>query len=660
MNGKKRKAVRVGVISGAAVRVCNWLSSAFSRGTVSKCLSMHDKAREAYDSSLIVSFVKKLLSKNSKNVSRIRKYVARQFEDSLILNLFAKLFEKLLSLPGRTVGAFSLTWSAYVVLVYFIKTYALELTTASISDALCGILVFLSSIPLLFSEGSVRKLCSQSGIFSGLLRNLYGVPGEVLETGRESRMAQSPAVVLGILLGILTYFVSPTAMLSVFALIICVVLVMTYPEAGVIISISAAPFVGMAPSPSILLACFVLITDLAYLIKVVRGKRVFKFGFTELTVFGFLCAVMLSGFAPSESNTLENALLSVALLSVFFPAVGLMKNRHWIRMCAIAVVAPAIALSFIGISQYMLGYAPFGWVDTDLFGGITARAVSLFNNPNILGVYLVLVLPMTLSLTLPKHNARIRTIGIIGSALIVVCTVFTYSRSAWLGMLVGAMVFACMVSPKGLLWLIPIAGAAIVGAICFPESFGARLLNFFTLTDSANGYRIAVWNSSFNMLCDVFVGGIGKGEEAFKTAYVNFAGAGTQSAMHSHSLYMQLIIECGAVGLFTMLASVLSIISKCRSAAMKPLKNKELTDLSKAAIAGVVGLLAAGVFDYTWYNHRVFFIFWALLAIACSAVNSSEAENVEYLTYANDERSSFLTVSIPGTKNNKYDYGEED
>ena len=95
MNGKKRKAVRVGVISGAAVRVCNWLSSAFSRGTVSKCLSMHDKAREAYDSSLIVSFVKKLLSKNSKNVSRIRKYVARQFEDSLILNLFAKLFEKL-------------------------------------------------------------------------------------------------------------------------------------------------------------------------------------------------------------------------------------------------------------------------------------------------------------------------------------------------------------------------------------------------------------------------------------------------------------------------------------------------------------------------------------------------------------------------------------
>ena len=91
-------------------------------------------------------------------------------------------------------------------------------------------------------------------------------------------------------------------MLTALALFLCVVLVMSYPESGVIISICAAPFVGLAPSPSILLACFVLVTDLAYLIKTVRGKRVFKFGLTELAVFGFMCAIFLAGFAPGTNN----------------------------------------------------------------------------------------------------------------------------------------------------------------------------------------------------------------------------------------------------------------------------------------------------------------------------------------------------------------------
>ena len=61
--------------------------------------------------------------------------------------------------------------------------------------------------------------------------------------------------------------------------------------------------------------------------------------------------------------------------------------------------------------------------------------------------------------------------------------------------------------------------------------------------------------------------------------------------------------------------------------------------------------MIAGIFDYTWYNFRVFFVFWALLAFASAAVNVSSYEN-EFVQYAeNDECSSFVTVSIPRLNN---------
>ena len=392
-------------------------------------------------------------------------------------------------------------------------------------------------------------------------------------------------------------------------------------------------------------------TAVAYLIKVLRGKRVFKFGITELAFFGFMLAVFLGGFAPGESNTLENALLCCSLMLIFPLAVNLMKYRRWLKTCVSAFLIPAAVVAFIGIAQYCIGIAPSGWLDEELFTGIASRTVSLFNNPNILGVYLAMVFPLALMITLPGYSTRVRIIGGIISAFIVVCAVFTFSRSAWIALVFGGLLFAVMISPKGILWIFPAGGLAVIASLVFPETIGARLINFVTMSDSANSYRVAVWNSSWDLLSDVFAGGIGMGEEAFKTAYVNFASMGTQYAMHSHSLYIQIAIQLGIVGLAAFLIALFVIARKSYSASVNPISDRELMRCNKASIAGAASLLVAGMFDYTWYNFRVFFIFWALLGFACATVNLSEKVRIEYWDSEFDVNSSSITVPIP--KNSK-------
>ena len=41
--------------------------------------------------------------------------------------------------------------------------------------------------------------------------------------------------------------------------------------------------------------------------------------------------------------------------------------------------------------------------------------------------------------------------------------------------------------------------------------------------------------------------------------------------------------------------------------------------MEAAAEYGFMGLLM-GMFDFIWYNYRVFFLFWSILALACACI----------------------------------------
>lgn len=627
--------------------VCSRIAAIFASGVIYKIFTSHDKVRDAFESSATYQIFKRIKNKTKGLSEKLKKNISRQFERSIILSFISGMVKNILMLPGRVCGAFSLTWSAYVILIALIKRLVLYQSDGIGITLACGILVFVSSIPLMFSEKSLFRLCSESPLIFSILTNIFGVPAEVFKCSERAKVGQSGAVILGIAFGLLTYFISPLYMLIALAGLIVVALIFAYPEGGVVISIAISPLLGLSFAPSIVLAAFVILTAISYLIKLIRGKRVFKFGITEFAFFGFMLAVFMGGFAPGESNTLENALLCCSLMLIFPLAVNLMKYKRWIKTCVLAFLIPGALVAFAGIAQYCLGLAPSGWTDETLFSGITSRAVSVFNNPNILGVYLATVFPLALMVTLPGRSSKVRVLGGIASSFIVVCTVLTFSRSAWMALVLGGILFAVLVSPKGILWVFPAGGIATIAALIFPDSIGARLANFVTLSDSANSYRVSVWNSSWDMLSHVFAGGIGMGEEAFKTAYINFASAGTQYAVHSHSLYIQIALQIGVIGLLLFLLSLFIVAGKTFSATAKTSSDNDLMRCAKASVAGAASLLIAGMADYTWYNFRVFFIFWALLGFACAAVNLNEKLHFEPWDTESDETQSYITVPIP-------------
>ena len=45
-----------------------------------------------------------------------------------------------------------------------------------------------------------------------------------------------------------------------------------------------------------------------------------------------------------------------------------------------------------------------------------------------------------------------------------------------------------------------------------------------------------------------------------------------------------------------------------------------------AALCSIAAALVFGLFDYTWYSYRIFFMFWVVLAIACARVRVGNDE----------------------------------
>lgn len=634
-----------GIFLGILFVICHAIADFFASGAIFKFFTSYKKSESVFDRSATVVIFKRLRMKLRPFFESVKKYISRQFENSILLKAFSAVSAKLLRISGKTLGAFSITWSAYVIIISLIKRYLLARSEDFYTDVLCGAIILISSIPLMFTDKALCTLCSESGIVFSLLNKVFGVPPEAMKSDSESRVGQSIAVIFGIIFGLMTYVIAPLDMILVLAVFVSVALIFTYPEGGVIISIAITPFLGLSAAPSRILAAIVLLTTAAYAIKVIRGKRVFNFGITELSLTAFWMAVLFAGLAPGESNTLEHALLCCTLMLIFPLTVNLMKYRRWIKACVYAFILPAVVVAFVGIAQYSLGLAPSGWIDKNLFSEIASRAVSVFNNPNILGVYLAMLFPLVLTMTLSQNHRKMRVLGYILSAFVAVCTVFTFSRSAWIALVAGGMLFAVMISPKGILWIIPTAAAALGASLLFPDTVGTRIKNFLTMADSANKYRMAVWNSSWKMLCDVFAGGIGMGEEAFKTAYIGYASEGTQYAMHSHSLYMQITIQTGLIGLVLFFIFVLTSARKCCSSISIKNSDEFLSSTTKAALSGAFSLLIAGMFDYTWYNYRVFFMFWALIGFACAAANLNDRSNSA--VYSDVDEDSLASITVP-------------
>lgn len=376
--------------------------------------------------------------------------------------------------------------------------------------------------------------------------------------------------------------------------------------------------VFIAPiAPTMVNAALAVIAFALFLIDCVRRKSFPKkldsvsfLVFSLIFIFGFYAVFSL---APNDS--IKIWFLYTVFMSFFFLVMNTVTSKQRLYGVASLMVFSGLLVSLFGVYQKFFGTnLGHAWIDEDMFGEIAVRVYSTLDNPNVLGEYLLLVIPIGIALLWTRKTwlSRLYYAGAVGVMLI--CMVFTQSRGCWLGLLLAIAVFAVFVD-----WRLVVFGIAALFVLPFvlPESIIARFASIGNVGDSSTSYRVFIWLGTINMLRDFGIYGIGLGSDAFNKVYP-FYSYSTIKAPHSHNIYLQLLCETGVVGLGVFLTTMAVSLKKMLLTTLSDRKGF-CGILSIAVIAGLLGFLLQGAFDYVWYNYRVFLVFWMVIALGIAA-----------------------------------------
>lgn len=261
-----------------------------------------------------------------------------------------------------------------------------------------------------------------------------------------------------------------------------------------------------------------------------------------------------------------------------------------------------------------------------MFSDISGRVVSTFENPNVLAEYLIMILPISAAGFLTAKNTSQRLLFLFMGGILGSCLIFTWSRGAWLGFLIGMMLFLLMYSRKflvvGLLGILAIPFLPFV----LPDSIINRFTSIGNLGDTSTSYRVHIWTGTLNMLEDHFLGGIGIGVNVFGKVYPRYSLAAIEAAPHSHNLYLQILVETGILGLFLFIVFLIAFARHNFSFYAKPQPLKPRLYCA-AMFCGILAVLAQGMTDYIWYNFRVYLVFWLMIGLTVATVRTALAEN---------------------------------
>ena len=174
--------------------------------------------------------------------------------------------------------------------------------------------------------------------------------------------------------------------------------------------------------------------------------------------------VYLAGtlFSVDLESSLQPGLLSVAFILFSIVLYNGVTNRNQLdTLVALMVLAGAIVSAY-GILQYIFrwGYQSAAWVDSDMFSSIQFRVPSTLENPNMLGQYLILLIPLGGAKLLGAKDWLNRVFYLACCSVMCVCMILTFSRGAWLGLLFAGLVFVLLLNPR-LLLLAPFVMVAL-------------------------------------------------------------------------------------------------------------------------------------------------------------------------------------------------------
>ena len=348
-----------------------------------------------------------------------------------------------------------------------------------------------------------------------------------------------------------------------------------------------------------------------------------KFSVLDMLMFIYLFVLLHARNVSIDVQRNEIFIIYFAFVGVYFIFRFYLHNLSRVKMVVSAFACSGIVVCGVGMLQFVTGsYKTTTWTDTALFEDIQGRLVATFENPNVFGEYLLILIPLLFAMFILTDKILWKIVygGVTLASL--VCMILTYSRGCWLGLILGIFVFILMAYPK---LLLPVGLLCPFSIFFIPESIITRITSIGNLQDGSTAFRVYLWKCTLDMIKDIWPTGIGLGTNAFLESYRPYAVEAVL-APHSHNTFLHVMCESGIVGLIVFVL-ILYFTIRQLFISYKETENKNVKIISSALVSGLAALTVQAMFDNTLYNYRMYMIYFAIIAVSSALYSVRREQN---------------------------------
>jgi O-antigen ligase len=313
----------------------------------------------------------------------------------------------------------------------------------------------------------------------------------------------------------------------------------------------------------------------------------------------------------------------IRCIVIFVVMINVVRTEARLKALLLLATVTGVCLSFGAINDYRLGLMT---VEGYRAGG---RGGGIFGNSNDMALFLVTTVPITIALLLHSKNLALKILGAACTFMMIVATVLTYSRGAFLGLVISLAFMFWRISPNRRFEMLLVGVLLVAGVLVIaPGGYARRLASIiFPALDpvgSADARRAELMRSLYVALRHPLLG-IGMGNYQPNMSY---------RGLVTHNSYTQVAAEMGLTALvcYTMfLVGPFRKMGQIARATFGPGNKSTHYYLAVGLQASLLAYLVASFFvsvAYLWY---VFYLVG--YAVCFQRIYEAEAGKLEVVGF---------------------------
>jgi O-antigen ligase/tetratricopeptide (TPR) repeat protein len=359
------------------------------------------------------------------------------------------------------------------------------------------------------------------------------------------------------------------------------------------------------------------------------------------TQFGVAPRVALFGSLENMMGLMTRACFLICFLGLI---VGIGGARARLQQTLWAITITGLLIALYGFAQFF-GRDPFLSADLYTFNssaGRMMRVIGTLGHADYLGNFLLYTTPVSAAAALATQG-RERVLALIATLLSVTVMIFSGTRGAIAGLIVGALVFALMAlwrKEPSRVWLnhrtlwrvaatmaIIIAGIVLIAVNPASRNIGARARS--VLAEGASGAgRTLQWRDSLPMLSAYAL--VGCGPEGFRRAFLPYKSkelatlAPQVNSESPHNAYLDAAISYGLPGAVLYVAIIISALALLVRA-RRHVDDREMKVTFIGILSAFVAVATHNIFIFDQIPTGLYFFAFAALAQAAFNVATAVA-----------------------------------